>query len=161
MTEPTPVVFVIDDDPLVRALLRRQLNSAGFDTQTFPSAEAFLAQPRPDAPACAVVDVRMDGLSGLDLQHELGKAGDALPIIFITGQGDIPMTVQAMKAGAIDFFTKPFHDEVLLAAVRFAIGRNVQTRRRAAEVAEIRARADSLSPRQREVMALVVAGMPN
>lgn len=161
MTEPIPIAFVIDDDPSVRRALRRLLRSAGFQVEAFGSAEEFLARPAPDGPACVVVDVRMPGLSGLDLQRELAERHTDLPIIFITGHGDIPMTVRAMKAGAVDFLPKPFHDDDLLAAVRQAIARQRSGRRTHAELTMIRERAQTLSPRERQVLAMVVRGVLN
>lgn len=161
MSDVAPIVFVVDDDPSVRTALGRLLLSCGIAARVFASAEAFLQLARPDAPACAIIDVHMPGLSGLDLQRSLSEFGSALPLIFITGQGDIPTAVRAMKAGAADFLTKPFGDEELLEAVRRAIALDVGARRVAADVAEIRERADSLSPREGEVLTLVVAGMLN
>jgi len=161
MTDLAPIVFVIDDDPSVRKALGRLLTSAGFSVVVFATAEAFLEQPLPDVPACLILDVRMPGLSGLDLQHTLVEREAGLPIVFLTGYGDIPMTVQAMKAGAADFLPKPFNDQDLLTAVRQAIARHVQARHAEAELTAIRQRAASLSPREREVMALIVRGMLN
>jgi FixJ family two-component response regulator len=161
MTDADAVVFVIDDDESVRKAVGRLLKSAGLRAEVFASAEEFLQQTLPDQPACLVLDVSMPGLSGLDLQHLLADRNVFLPIVFITGHGDIPMTVQAMKAGAVDFLPKPFDDQDLLAAVRVGIDRHVQARHADKERAEIRHRAKSLSPREREVMALVVTGMLN
>jgi FixJ family two-component response regulator len=161
MIEPLPTVLVIDDDPSVQRALRRLLRSAGLRVETFGSAEEFLAQPAPDGPACVVLDVRMPGLNGLDLQRELAERSTDLPLVFITGHGDIPMTVRAMKAGAVDFLAKPFHDEDLLTAVRQAIARQASARQSQAELATIRQRAKTLSPRERQVLALVVRGMLN
>ena len=161
MSDVAPIVFVVDDDPSVRTALGRLLLSCGIAARVFASAEAFLQLARPDSPACAIIDIHMPGLSGLDLQRSLSESGSALPLIFITGQGDIPTAVRAMKAGAADFLTKPFGDEELLEAVRRAIALDVGARRVAADVAEIRERADSLSPREGEVLTLVVAGMLN
>jgi FixJ family two-component response regulator len=154
-------VFVVDDDPSVRKALGRLLKCAGFRVESCASAEDFLQQPLPDAPACAVLDVFMPGLNGLDLQRSLAERNACLPIVFITGHGDIPMSVQAMKAGAVDFLPKPLDDQELLAAVEQAMARDMQTREAGAELAEIRQRARSLSPREQEVMALVVSGMAN
>jgi FixJ family two-component response regulator len=156
-----PIVFAIDDNPSVRKALARLLKSAGFRVEAFASADEFLRHPLPANPACLVLDVRMPGLSGLDLQRVFAERNINLPIVFITGHGDIPMTVRAMKAGAVDFLAKPFNDADLLAAVRSAITRHTQSQRVEAELAEIRRRADSLSPREREVMALVVRGLLN
>ncbi len=161
MTDAAPVVFVVDDDASVRKALGRLLKSAGLRAETFASALEFLRHDRPDAPGCLVLDVRMPGLDGLELQHALGAGNISPPIIFITGHGDIPMSVRAMKAGAVDFLPKPFDDRDLLDAVRRAIAQDVQAGRMRAEVSEIRRRAASLTPREREVMALVVGGMLN
>jgi FixJ family two-component response regulator len=161
MSDPAATVFVIDDEESVRKALRRLLQTAGFRALACATAEEFLRHPVPDGPACIVVDVCMPGLSGLDLQRTLAERGVGLPIVFITGHGDIPMTVRAMRAGAVDFLPKPFDTRDLLAAVRQALARNVQARAAGAEVAAIRQRAASLSPREREVMGLVVKGMLN
>ena len=156
-----PVVFVVDDDRAIREATRSLLASAGFRVETFETAHEFLRARRPDAPACLVLDIRMPGLSGLDLQRELARAGAPLPIIFVTGHADVPMSVQAMKAGAVEFLTKPFLDEQLLDAIRQAIDRSREERRRRAEVGELRERYTSLTAREREVMALVVTGLLN
>ena len=161
MTDATPTVFAIDDDPSVRKALVRLLKSAGFHVEAFASAEEFLRQSLPDAPSCVVLDLCMPGLNGLELQRALAGRDAAPPVVFITGHGDIPTTVQAMKAGAVDFLPKPFPGEALLAAVRQAVARHALARRAGAEADAVRRRADSLTPREREVMALVVAGMPN
>src|SRR6266542_2348379 len=161
MTTPSPIVFVIDDDPSVRKALSRLLKSVGFPVEAFATSEEFLAQSLPDVPACVILDVRMPGLSGLDLQRTLAERNVSLPIVFLTGHGDIPMTVRAMKAGAVDFLPKPFNDQDLLAAVRQAVARHAQTRQAEAELAAIRQRAALPSPREREVMALIVRGMLN
>ncbi len=161
MTAATPTVFVIDDDPSVRTSLARLLKSAGLAAELFASAEEFLDSPLPDVPACVVLDVCMPGISGLDLQGALAERHADLPVVFLTGQGDIPMTVRAMKAGAVDFLSKPFHPHELLAAVRQAIARHAGARRLGSERADLRRRAESLSPREHEVMALVVTGMLN
>jgi FixJ family two-component response regulator len=161
MTEAAPVVFVVDDDPSMRTYLRRLFESVSLRVVLFASAEEFLRSKRPDAPSCLVLDVQMPGLSGLDLQRELARADLLIPIIFVTGHGDIPMSVQAMKAGAIEFLTKPFRNQELLDAVREAHARDREARRRGAEVAELRARYERLTPREREVFALVVAGLLN
>jgi FixJ family two-component response regulator len=121
VSEPAPIVFVVDDDDSVRMSLRRLLTSAGFNVEVFPTARAFLSSPRPDAPACLVLDVRLPDLNGLALQKHLSQAGVSLPIVFLTGHGDIPMTVQAMKAGAVEFLTKPFRPDELLKAIRHAL----------------------------------------
>ena len=161
MTVREPVVFVVDDDPSVGKGLRRLLRAAGLRVATFASAEEFLQHERLDAPACLVLDLRMPGLDGIELQDRLGANGISIPIVFISGHGDIPTTVQAMKAGAVDFIPKPFQDQTLLDAVRQAIDRDVQARRQRSAVAEIQGRFDSLTSREREVFALVVTGMLN
>ena len=161
MTEAPPTVFVVDDDQSMRTYLRRLFESVSLRVVVFSSAEEFLRSTRPDAPACLVLDVQMPGLSGLDLQRELARADLLIPIIFVTGHGDIPMSVQAMKAGAVEFLTKPFRNQELLDAVREAHARDRVARRRTSEVAELRARYERLTPREREVFALVVAGLLN
>jgi FixJ family two-component response regulator len=161
MTKPAPIVFVIDDDLSVRMALGRLLKSAGYRVTLLPSAEEFLRQTLCDTPACLVLDVSMPGLSGLDLQRTLAERDTGLPIVFITGHGDIPMSVRAMKTGAVDFLPKPFDDEDLLAAVRQAIARHVHARQTGAELAELKRRVETLSLREREVMLLVVRGMLN
>lgn len=159
--EPEPIVFVVDDDPAVREGVASLLQSIGLRVHTFRSAQEFSRHPRPDAPACVVLDVRLPGLSGLDLQRELLKSGAPIPIIFITGHGDVPTSVQAMKAGAIEFLTKPFRERELLDAIQEAITRDRTARKRNGELAELRRRYDSLTPREREVMARVVHGRLN
>jgi FixJ family two-component response regulator len=154
-------VFIIDDDPLYRRSTERLLRSVGFSVQSFASASDFLSSRRPNVPSCLVLDVRLPGLSGLDLQRELVEAGTQMPIIFVTGHGDIPMTVQAMKAGAVEFLTKPFRDQALLDAVRQAIKRDRLARQRQAENAELRGRYESLTLREREVLQCVISGMLN
>ena len=161
MTEAQAVVFVIDDDEAVRQALRSLIRSVGLVVETFASAREFLTSRRPDAPSCLVLDVRLPGVSGLDLQRELSDAGISIPIIFITGHGDIPMSVRAMKAGAVEFLTKPFRDQDLLDAIAQAIERDREARARQAEMADLRGRYESLTPREREVMGLVVAGLLN
>jgi FixJ family two-component response regulator len=161
MTEGAAVVFVLDDSLAVREAVTSLLGSVGLRVQTFGSARDFLGHPRPDGPACLVLDVRLPGLSGLDLQRELADTGSAIPIVFITGHGDIPMSVQAMKAGATEFLTKPFRDQQLLDAVQAAIERDSEQRARMAEIARLRNRYESLTPREREVLTLVVAGLLN
>lgn len=159
-----PTVFIVDDDPSVRKSLERLLRVSGYKTQAFASAEEFLAcRPcqNPMEPACLVLDVRMPGISGLNLQQELGKAGVILPIVFITGHGSIPMSVQAMKNGAVDFLPKPFADEELLAAVEQALAKAARLQKEAAEKAEIRRRVKTLTPREYEVFRWVVTGMLN
>ena len=161
MNSNEPIVFAVDDDASMREALSRLFRSIGMRYQVFASAQEFLAFKRPDTPGCLVLDVRLPGLSGLDLQRDLAAAEFAIPIIFITGHGDIPMSVQAMKAGAIEFLTKPFRDQALLDAIHQAIQRDCANRKRQTEVAEQRVRYDSLTPREREVLALVVSGQLN
>jgi FixJ family two-component response regulator len=161
MTVEGPIVFVVDDDPSMRPAMESLIRSIGLRVRSFASAHDFLDFQRPDAPACLVLDVRLPGLSGLDLQHELASAGNSMPIIFITGHGDIPMSVQAMKSGAIDFLPKPFRDQQLLDAIQLAIQKDATARTGHAERAELRALYDSLTPREREVMSLVVTGLLN
>ena len=158
---PSQVVFVIDDDASMRNAVSRLLNAVGLTVQTFASAREFLAGRLPDVPGCAVLDVRLPGLSGLDLQREMVERGIHIPVIFITGHGDIPMSVQAMKAGAVEFLTKPFRDQDLLDAVRSGIQLDRQGRKERAELAELRDGLRQLTPREREVMSLVVAGLLN
>src|ERR1700738_356739 len=161
MNGEEPIVFAIDDDASMREALPRLFRSIGMRAQIFASAQDFLIFKRPDAPACLVLDVRLPGLSGLDLQRELAAADFAIPIIFITGHGDIPMSVEAMKAGAVEFLTKPFRDQALLDAIRQAIQRDCANQKKQAEIAEMRARYDSLTQREREVLGLVVTGLLN
>jgi FixJ family two-component response regulator len=156
-----PVVFIVDDDEGIREATRSLLASVGLRAETFTTAQEFLGSRPPDAPACLVLDVRLPGLSGLDLQHELIQAGIPIPIIFITGHGDVPTSVQAMKAGAVEFLTKPFQDQQLLDAIHRAIAGDLLERPRRAETAKLRRRYGSLTPREREVMAMVVAGLLN
>jgi len=156
----TPVVFVVDDDVSVRESLEAMIETAGWRTKTFATALDFLAHSRDTSPRCLVLDVSLPGLSGLDLQHRLGDRRD-LPIIFITGHGDIPMSVQAMKAGAVEFLTKPFSDDVLLAAIRRAIESSSTALDRESEVEQLRRAFASLSPRERQVMTHVVSGRLN
>jgi len=158
---PSQVVFVIDDDASMRDAVSRLLNAVGLTVQTFASAREFLAGRLPDVPGCAVLDVRLPGLSGLDLQREMVERGIHIPVIFITGHGDIPMSVQAMKAGAVEFLTKPFRDQDLLDAVRSGIQLDRQGRKERAELAELHEGLRQLTPREREVMSLVVAGLLN
>lgn len=161
MTDEKSVVFVIDDDQSVREALRSLLATVGLDVYAFPSAREFLDAKRPDAPSCLVLDVRLPGLSGLDFQSELGKSGINFPIIFISGHGDIPMTVRAIKAGAIEFLTKPFRDQELLDAVQTGIEQDRLRRQQAAGMAGLQERFGSLTTREREVMAHVVTGRMN
>jgi FixJ family two-component response regulator len=161
MTEKRPVVYIVDDDAGIREALDSLIRSVGFEVQAFASARDFLSSKLPNAIGCLVLDVRLPGLSGLDLQRELTLAGVHIPIIFITGHGDIPMTVSAMKAGAVEFLTKPFRDQDLLDAIHQAIERDRAARRERDEVAELRERFDGLTPREREVMQHVVEGQLN
>jgi FixJ family two-component response regulator len=161
MSDPDPIVFVVDDDPSIRDALTSLIRSVGLRVETFESARAFLTRQPSDAPGCLVLDVRLPGLSGLDLQRELAAAQITVPIIFITGHGDIPMTVQAMKAGAVEFLTKPFRDQDLLDAIAQAIARDRVGRQQHADLAALRQRYHVLTPRERDVMQLVVAGMLN
>jgi FixJ family two-component response regulator len=155
------IVFVVDDDESVREALSSLIRSAGMRVELFSSAGDYLREKAPDGPACLVLDVNLPGLSGMDLQRHLTAANNPIPIIFITGHGDIPMSVRAMKAGAAEFLPKPFRDEDLLNAIRQAIERDSNALKERAEVQELRVRYESLSPREREVMALVVQGMLN
>jgi FixJ family two-component response regulator len=159
--DEAPMVYVVDDDLSVRQGVESLLRSVGHRVETFRTAQDFSSHSRADAPSCVVLDVRLPGLSGLDLQRELMRAGAPIPIIFITGFGDVPMSVQAMKAGAVEFLTKPFRDQELLDAVREAIGRDRIARRRRLEFEALRRRFASLTPREREVMARVVNGLLN
>jgi len=161
MTEQKPIVFVIDDDASMRRSLESLLRSVGLDVSVFTSAPEFMQSARVDAPGCLVLDVRLPGMSGLAFQQELVKAGIALPVIFVTGHGDVPMSVRAMKAGAVEFLTKPFDDQVLLDAVHAAIERDRARRRDAADIASLKRRYDDLTDRERQVMSHVVAGMVN
>ena len=156
-----PTVFVIDDDASVRDAIHGMLKSVGLRCETFPSPEEFLRSKHPQGPSCLVLDVRLQGVSGLDFQRELADAGVRIPIIFITGHGDIPMTVKAMKSGAIEFLPKPFRDQDLLDAIHQALERDRATRQQQGELAGLRKRYDSLTAREREVMQLVVSGMLN
>ena len=158
---PDPIVFVVDDDASLREALGRLFRSVGLRVETFASATELLQSKLPDTASCLVLDIRLPGVSGLDFQAELAKAGIHIPIIFITGHGDIPMTVKAMKAGAVDFLTKPFRDQDLLDAVAMAIERDRKRREDERAVADLRAHFETLSPREREVMGLVTAGLMN
>jgi len=161
MAGPKAIVFVVDDDLSVREGLGSLIRSAGLGVETFASAQEFLARSRPDVPSCLVLDVRLPGLSGLDLQRRMAEVNIEIPIVFITGHGDVPTSVRAMKAGAVEFLTKPFADRDLLDAIQQAIKRDRAARRQHAEMAELEARYESLTPREREVMELVVSGMLN
>jgi len=161
MTESDAVVFVVDDDAAMRRSLENLVRSVGLRVEAFASAQEFLRRRRPDGPACLVLDVRLPGPSGLDLQKRMAESGLEIPIIFITGHGDVPMSVRAMKAGAVEFLTKPFRDQDLLDAIHLALERDGVARERRTELAELRRRLDSLTRREREVMGLVVAGLLN
>ena len=158
MSEADAMVFVVDDDAPMRASLQNLLRSVGLRVEAFASAQEFLRRPRPEVPSCLVLDVRLPGLSGLELQQRLAEGDMAMPIIFITGHGDIPMTVQAMKAGAVEFLSKPFRDQALLDAIQQALACGCTAREQRAEIQELRLRFASLTPREREVMGLVVTG---
>jgi FixJ family two-component response regulator len=155
------MVFVIDDDDLVRAAIQGMLKSVGLRSETFATAPEFLRRKRPDGPSCLVLDVRLPGVNGLEFQHQLVDAGIRIPIIFISGHGDIPMTVKAMKSGAVEFLTKPFRDQDLLDAIHQALERDRTTRQQQSELTELQKRYESLTAREREVMGLVVSGMLN
>jgi FixJ family two-component response regulator len=157
----SPVVFVVDDDASVREALDSLIRSAGLRVETFSSPRDFLQHQRPQTPACLVLDIRLPGRSGLEVQRELAQRDCSLPIIFITGHGDIPMSVQAMKAGAAEFLTKPFRDQDLLDAIHAALERDRANLKRCAELAELRGRHQLLTPREREVMEFVVRGLLN
>jgi RNA polymerase sigma factor (sigma-70 family) len=161
MSEPESVVLVIDDDPSVRHAIRRLIGSVGPHVELFGSAKEFLASELPNVPSCLVLDIRLPGISGLDFQNQLAEAKIQIPIVFITAHGDIPMTVRAMKAGAVEFLTKPFRDQDLLDAVQLALERDRVRRQQDSEIAALRERFESLSPREREVVAMVVSGMLN
>jgi FixJ family two-component response regulator len=161
MTETDAVVFVVDDDAPVRESLKNLISSVGLRAQLFASTQEFLRSKRPDVPSCLVLDVRLPGLSGLDLQKRITEAGMEIPIIFITGHGDIPMSVRAMKAGAVEFLTKPFRDQDLLDAIQLALERDRKAREQRAAIEDLRRRFASLTAREREVMARVVAGLLN
>ncbi len=161
MAQASPIVFVVDDDISIRESLEFMLRDQGFAVETFTTAQEFLARQHTWTPSCLILDVSLPGLNGLDLQKMVAQDRHDMPIIFITGHGDIPMTVKAMKAGAVEFLTKPFSDDVLLNAIRNAIERSRVLLDRDAELRELRSRYAPLTPREREVMALVVAGLPN
>ena len=161
MSAERSVVFIVDDDASMRGALENLIGSVGLEVRAFSSPQEFLADQRPDAPGCLVLDVRLPGKSGLAFQEDLVKAGIALPVIFITGHGDIPMSVRAMKAGAVEFLTKPFHDQEILDAIHAALERDRARRREAARIAELKTRYAALTEREREVMKLVAAGRAN
>lgn len=155
------IVFVVDDDPSVRSSLKFLLSTVGLQVESFGSADTFLHRKPPDAPSCLVLDVRLPGLSGLDFQRELAAKNIRIPIVFLTGHGDIPMSVRAMKAGAVEFLTKPFRDQDLLDAVRIALERDNRRREQEKEVTDIQRRFDSLTVREQQVISLLVSGMLN
>jgi FixJ family two-component response regulator len=161
LNEPHCIVFVVDDDATIREALRSLLRSVGLQVELFATTREFLARQRPDVPSCLVLDVRLPGTGGLDFQRQLSEAGIHIPIIFITGHGDIPMSVRAMKAGAVEFLTKPFRDQDLLDAIQVALEKDGAGRRCEGEVALIRERFESLTPREREILPLVVSGLLN
>lgn len=161
MKEPASMVFVVDDDESVRKALKRLIKSVGLNVETFATAQEFLFREKYEGPSCLVLDVRMPGLSGLDLQQELTKADLTLPIIFITGHGNVPMSVRAMKAGAVDFLEKPFEDQVLLDLIQHAIEKDRQMRTEYVEKKEVQELFESLTPREREIFALVITGKLN
>jgi len=159
--DPTPTVFVVDDDDDVRASIAELLRSAGLKAESFATAQEFLGRVGSDRPSCLVLDYQLPGMDGLDVQRELTRSGDPMPIIFITGHGDIPTTVKAMKSGAVEFLTKPFDDAQLLGAIRQARARDQVARQEQRELSGLKDRYATLTPREREVMALVVSGMLN
>jgi FixJ family two-component response regulator len=161
MPQPDAVIAIVDDDPSAREGLSSLLRSAGLKVDTFASAQEFLARPSADAPSCLVLDLQLPGLSGLDLQKRMAEAGLEIPIVFLTGHGNIPASVQAMKAGAVEFLTKPFDDEQLLQAIEEAVQRDRKSRQQHAEMRELRDRHESLTAREQEVMRLVVSGLLN
>jgi FixJ family two-component response regulator len=161
MTEKPPVVVVVDDDSSFRNFLTRLVSTIGLKVVPFASAEEFLAAPLPDGPACLVLDVQMPGLSGLDLQRQMTQGGRTLPIVFMTGHGDIPMTVEAMKAGAVGFLSKPFRNQDMLDAIREGLALDREARKQLDEMAELQSRYQSLTAREREVFALVTKGSLN
>ncbi len=161
MKEADPIVFVVDDDPLIRDGLRSLIKSVGLHVETFGSSREFMQRKPPDAPGCLVLDVRLPGLSGLDLQRELNESNIRIPIIFMTGHGDIPMSVRAMKNGALEFLTKPIRGQDLLDAIQQAIAHDRAARRERAKMADLRTRFDLLTLREREVLDLIVAGLLN
>ena len=160
-TQGVPTVFIVDDDRDVRESLQELLESVGLHSKSFGTAQEFLSSPRSDAPSCLILDVRLPGISGLDLQHELKRGKVSIPIIFLTAHADVPMSVRAMKSGAVEFLTKPFRDRDLLDAIHQAIKRDRLARGQRAQMAELYDRYESLTPREREVMELVVSGLLN
>jgi len=161
LPEPTPMVFVVEDDPSVREALAGLIRSAGWNVEVYVSAQEFLAHPKPDGPGCLVLDIGLPGLSGLDLQSRMAELHWDIPIVFITGHGDIPMSVRAMKAGAVEFLTKPFVDQDLLDGIQLAIKRDRIARSEEAQLRELRACYASLTPREQQVLELVISGRLN
>ncbi len=161
MTEAQSIVFVIDDDAAIRKALASLIRSVGLQVELFASTQDFLQAKRPMAPSCLILDIRLPGISGLDFQRKLAEANNLIPIIFITGHGDIQMSVRAMKAGAVEFLTKPWRDQDLLDAIHLGLERDRKRRQQEAEVASLRERYQWLTPREREVLPLVVSGLPN
>jgi FixJ family two-component response regulator len=161
MTDAPPIVFVVDDDPSVRRAIKRLIGSAGLQVELFGSAPEFLCSKRPDAPSCLVLDIGLPGISGLDFQRQLAEVDIRIPIIFITGRGDIPMSVRAMKGGAVEFLTKPFRDQDLMDAIQLALERDRARRQQESGIAALRERFDSLTPREQEILRLVVSGWLN
>src|ERR1700723_960934 len=161
MSKPESIVYVVDDDESVREAIQSLIRSVGLHVEAFASAQDFLRSKRPDAPGCLVLDIRLPGFSGLQLQRKLADADIRIPIVFMTGHGDIPMTVKAMKAGAVEFLTKPFRDQDLLEAIQQALDRDRARRRQQGLTGELRNRYESLTTREREVMKLVVSGLLN
>jgi RNA polymerase sigma factor (sigma-70 family) len=161
MTELQSIVFVVDDDASVREALKSLIRSVGLQVELFRSAQEFLQWKKPDAASCLILDIRLPGISGLDFQRKLAEVGNFIPIIFITGHGDIPMSVRAMKGGAVEFLTKPFRDQDLLDAIHVALERDRARRQREDEIATLKDRFEWLTPREREVLPLVVSGLPN
>jgi len=161
LPEPTPMVFVVEDDPSVREALAGLVRSAGWNVEVYVSAQEFLARPKPDGPSCLVLDIGLPGLSGLDLQSRMAELHQDIPIVFITGHGDIPMSVRAMKAGAVEFLTKPFVDQDLLDGIQVAIERDRIARSEEAQLRELRECYASLTPREQQVLELVISGRLN
>lgn len=161
MTEPASIVYVVDDDPSIRRAIKRLVESVGLHVEGFGSAAEFMNNSRPEITSCLVLDIRLPGISGLDFQRELVKAKREIPTIFITAHGDIPMTVRAMKAGAVEFLTKPFRDQDLLDSIQLALEKDRARRKRQAEITMLSERLRSLTPREREVLPLVVSGLLN
>jgi len=155
----TPTVFIVDDDARMRAAMQRLLKTVGLHSESFATPQDFLRHKLPDSPSCLVLDVRLPGMSGLEVQSKLNEAGARIPIIFITSHGDIPMTVQAMKSGAVEFLTKPFRDQDLIDAIQQALKRANETRQQQTELAQLKDRYEKLTVREREVMRLIVSGM--